>query len=424
MHLRSLPIVVVVVAVGCRKEPPQGAAQAGPAGQAGQTGSAVVAGSAATAGSAAVGSAAPVDAGAGDDAGAAAAAGAPIELLHSVAATVTVSSTVKNKAILPAHLVDRDLKTAWNSMTGELVGAWLEVSVPAGTQVSELRMTVGYTATGPKGEDYFTMNPRIKAIEVVADGESAGKFRLDVARRDLQPIAVKAARTVRVVVTEVQRGSKPAWREISVSELEVWGTPPPGWTAPARPLTPKVEVAEDPLANGDPCADIEAQREAFAEAHKNEVYTHPDHSYPPTCAVVTVTPPADPAWANLVAWCDVYDEIYGPTTCSLDFHTRRGSAGFALESQHASSRIKVPEMTVRDVVPGGGAEMIVRAALSGREYAVVCRAAPVAACTEPMLIADGVWRTSFQFEAGKIVFEKAEGDPPADALGAKALVFK
>jgi len=40
-------------------------------------------------------------------------------------------------------------------VTGELVGAWIEVSVPAGARIRELRLTVGFTAAGPRGEDYY-----------------------------------------------------------------------------------------------------------------------------------------------------------------------------------------------------------------------------------------------------------------------------
>jgi hypothetical protein len=56
------------------------------------------------------------------DGGESDAAVAEVELLHGVASTVQVSSTVKNRAIRPEHLVDGDFKTAWNSVTGSLSG--------------------------------------------------------------------------------------------------------------------------------------------------------------------------------------------------------------------------------------------------------------------------------------------------------------
>src|SRR5687768_4082355 len=52
-----------------------------------------------------------------------------VELTRSIDVSVRVSSRVKNKAIQPHHLVDGDLKTAWNSRTGELVGAWVDVAI-------------------------------------------------------------------------------------------------------------------------------------------------------------------------------------------------------------------------------------------------------------------------------------------------------
>jgi hypothetical protein len=406
MYVRWIAMVVLLIA--CRREPPPTRERTGSAASA-------AAGSAAG-GSAASGSGA-VDGGGSD-------AVAEVELLHGVASTVQVSSTVKNRAILPEHLVDGDFKTAWNSVTGELVGAWFEVSVEDGARIRELRMTVGHTGSGSKGEDYFVMNPRIKAVDVVADGKAAGRVKLDVGRRALQIIAVPAAQRVRVVVAEVVPGSKKAWREVSVSELEAWGTPPPGWGPPAKPRVPTVEVAQAAAAANDPCDGIEAERAAFQEAHKNDVYTHPDHSYPPACETVAVTPPRDPAWPHAIQWCDVYDEIYGPTTCHLQLGGEHGADELSLESQHASARIQVLELTTADVVPGGERELVARFGLGGDEYVGVCRASPTVACTAPMQIAASVWRTSFRFQGGKLVRATAEGDPPPELLKPEPIAFR
>src|SRR5262245_4425916 len=87
-----------------------------------------------------------------------------VELLHAVPTTVRVSSQVRNATIKPEHLVDRDFNTAWNSRTGELAGAWIQVTVPAGAKIEQLQMTAGHTGHGPHGEDYFTMNQRITQV--------------------------------------------------------------------------------------------------------------------------------------------------------------------------------------------------------------------------------------------------------------------
>src|SRR5688572_30759981 len=50
-----------------------------------------------------------------------------VELVQLTAASVRVSSKVANPNIRPTHLVDKNMATAWNSVTGELVGAWIEI---------------------------------------------------------------------------------------------------------------------------------------------------------------------------------------------------------------------------------------------------------------------------------------------------------
>lgn len=144
---------------------------------------------------------------------------ADVNLLTSAPTTVAVSSTVDNAAILPEHLVDGKLDTAWNSRTGDL-GAWIAVRVPKTAHVTKLRLTAGFT----KG-DFFTQNHRIKRIGVWRDGKELGTFALDLERRDLQDVAIGADGgdfTIRIL--ESVAGTKPGWREIAISELEVWGT--------------------------------------------------------------------------------------------------------------------------------------------------------------------------------------------------------
>src|SRR5882672_3650312 len=100
-----------------------------------------------------------------------------IDLLHSAPSTITLSSRVANPAIKPEHLADHDFDTAWNSKTGELVGAWIDIAVPEHASIVELRMTAGHTGKGPKGEDYFTMNPRIRAIKVLHGDYLLGELK-------------------------------------------------------------------------------------------------------------------------------------------------------------------------------------------------------------------------------------------------------
>src|SRR5215470_14744345 len=112
-----------------------------------------------------------------------------VNLLASTPSTVAVSSTVANAAILPEHMIDGKLATAWNSRTGELVGAWIAVRVPADARVKTIKLTVGFTLTDKRG-DLFTMNPRIKKVRVSRGGKVVVEKALDIANRGLQEIAI------------------------------------------------------------------------------------------------------------------------------------------------------------------------------------------------------------------------------------------
>src|SRR5215475_8838625 len=105
-------------------------------------------------------------------------------------------------------------------------------------------MTAGHTGRGPHGEDYFTMNPRITQVSVLRGGNAAGTFKLDPNKRELQNLDVHGEGTLRIRVDRVVLGSKKTWRETCVSELEVWGTLPPG--VQAQQLKRFVEVEPPP----------------------------------------------------------------------------------------------------------------------------------------------------------------------------------
>ena len=165
----------------------------------------------------------------------------PVNLLTAAPVVVAVSSTVANRAIVPAHLVDGDLGTAWNSRTGQLQGAWIGARVPPDARVTSIRMTVGFTKVDPKLGDLFTMNPRIRRVRVLRDGAPVVERALDPAVRTLQEIPIdQSGGEYKIEVLEVVPGTKPAWREISVSELEIWGTLGP--ITPPSPGAPVVRV--------------------------------------------------------------------------------------------------------------------------------------------------------------------------------------
>lgn len=339
-------------------------------------------------------------------------AGAPlVELLHNTPAKIVVSSQVANAAIKPEQLVDDNLNTAWNSRTGELAGAWIDVTVPDGAAIEELRMTAGHTGKGPHGEDYFTMNARIRTISVLAGDHVLHTFQLDIARRDLQTLRVHANGTVRLRVDRVEAGTRKTWRETCVSELEAWGTLPPGMK-PA-PQQPRVSVYQPPVAEKPFCDrldEMRAEREAARKQAIDDCQKLPDPESrehcgvdepgDPDCASDEIASPHFAApWLGASQDCEIEDNIYGPASCGITIKTSTGpilgpSETFDLKS----GRFDIADVAVRDVLPGADPELVLR--YSGQDHVeqvVVCRTAPTAACSQPV--------------------------PPTTALGPKTLVF-
>lgn len=174
---------------------------------------------------------------------------APIELLHSLGGVVTVSSTVANNAHRPEHLTDGDLSTAWNSRTGALAGTWISIDLPTSTRLTAFKMTAGFTASGPNGDDWFTMNHRVSRIRLLVDQKAVGEFKLDPDVRDLQSVALDTeGKSIRMEILEVSTGSKKNWREACISEVELWGRV----SAPAKGVKVNPVVRVD---DGRPCPD-------------------------------------------------------------------------------------------------------------------------------------------------------------------------
>ncbi len=150
-----------------------------------------------------------------------------VDLLYVTRSVMAVSSKVDNPKDFPEHLVDRDPKTAWNSKTGDLVGAWIAFRVPFDVQVKRLEIVVGFDKIAKDGTDLFTANHRIKKVEVTRDGSRLGMFDLDPEKRSVQSIPIDAkGGEYKVTVLETVPGTKKEWRELTVSEFHVIGTTP------------------------------------------------------------------------------------------------------------------------------------------------------------------------------------------------------
>ena len=155
-----------------------------------------------------------------------------VNLLTSAPSTIAVSSTVDNVTIRPEHIADGKLGTAWNSATGQIIGAWVAVRVPLGAHVKQLKLTAGFSSVDKRHGDLFTKNARIKKLRLYHAGRPIKDVTLDANRRDLQTIDVDlGGGDLALEVIAAEPGSKKAWREACISEIEVWGTLPAGTVA-------------------------------------------------------------------------------------------------------------------------------------------------------------------------------------------------
>ncbi|MBS2016148.1 MAG: hypothetical protein JST00_24920 [Deltaproteobacteria bacterium] len=209
-------------------------------------------------------------------------------LLYTTDAAVAVSSKVDNPKDFPEHLLDGKAETAWNGKTGDLRG-WIAVRIPAAAHVAWIAITAGFD----KG-DLFTQNHRIKKVRISRNGEKLREVELDVERRGAQKIPLDVdGGELRIEVLETIPGTKKEWKELTVSELSVWGDPKgaklptariPRVTIGSFEAPKPVSVAPSPVADtfGALCKDHEARWKPTFAALKDE---YPGFIEPPYCEV-------------------------------------------------------------------------------------------------------------------------------------------
>lgn len=187
-----------------------------------------------------------------------------VDLLRAVATDLAVSSTYRNQRSQVASLVDGSLETAWNSRTGELAGAWIEVRIPASARVSAIQLTAGFTHVTPRA-DLFPGNHRVRRVRVSRDGVVLGEHTLEVESRALQSLPVSGPGGVyRVEIVEVLPGSRTDWREVCISELRVLGSDA---AARAGRRLPRTAVGALP----PPRVATPPDRAALGRAHRQRV---------------------------------------------------------------------------------------------------------------------------------------------------------
>lgn len=162
-----------------------------------------------------------------------------LDLLHAITIRVAVSSAYREDASQVFRLVDGDLESAWNSRSGDLVGAFIEIDVPPEAHVRAIAMTTGFTHTTARA-DLFTGNHRVSRVRVSRDGATLGEHTLDTSGRGLVEVPVsQTGGRFRIEVLETLPGERSDWRETCVSELRVLGTAP---GARAGSTTPMLSV--------------------------------------------------------------------------------------------------------------------------------------------------------------------------------------
>jgi hypothetical protein len=164
-----------------------------------------------------------------------------VNLLYTTPAVVAVSSKVDNPKDFPEHLIDGKPETAWNGKTGDLVGGWIAFRVPRDAHVTALAMSAGFDKKSKGGDDLFSQNHRIAKVRILRDGAPIKEVSFNLGKRTPQDVKLDVAGgDFKIEVLEVAPGTKTEWRELTVSELAVWGTR--GATRLAETHLPSVRV--------------------------------------------------------------------------------------------------------------------------------------------------------------------------------------
>jgi hypothetical protein len=174
-----------------------------------------------------------------------------LDLLHGIRTEIAVSSAYRDQSAQLGRLFDGDPSTAWNSRTGELVGAWIEVRIPEGAEVESIGLIPGFARTD--GEtSLFTGNHRISGVRVLLNGVELDTFEVATETAELVPLTVASGGGVyRIEVTSVLPGTRTDWQETCISELQFTGRAPgaiAGSTEPTAAIgaLPPVYVAPPP----------------------------------------------------------------------------------------------------------------------------------------------------------------------------------
>jgi hypothetical protein len=179
----------------------------------------------------------------------------PVDLLHAVGTELAVSTVYRDQRAQAERLVDGDVASVWNSATGDLVGAWIEVRLPADASVSAISLIPGFPGMAGS-RDLFRGNHRVASVRVLREGVEVGRFPVAHERPEFVTLPVRGGGGVwRIELAELRPGLRSDWREVCIAELRILGSAPsvaPGTRLPRVAVGtlpgPRVDGAVDPVA--------------------------------------------------------------------------------------------------------------------------------------------------------------------------------
>ena len=149
------------------------------------------------------------------------------ELTRYHGVELRVSSEVNNGKDIPDRLVDGNMDTAWQSRSGDLTTAWIDVDLPAGVTVHRLGLTEGFVKLTTK-QDLFTGNVRVAEIDAFYNEKQIANIKLNPELRSIQYTELMLPSgqggTLRLAVRKVLPGTNKSWKELCISELSLLGT--------------------------------------------------------------------------------------------------------------------------------------------------------------------------------------------------------
>jgi hypothetical protein len=165
-----------------------------------------------------------------------------VDLLREVHAEIVVSSVASPGMSGASRMVDGRMETAWNSASGDLVGAFIAVKLPDDAEVTSIHLIPGFIRNY-QGQDLWTANHRIRKVRVTRNGEVVvPEHAFDLDSTELQSIPARGGGGLwRIEVLEVEPGTNRSWTEACVTELVFRGYA--GSDRAPRPDGPLARVA-------------------------------------------------------------------------------------------------------------------------------------------------------------------------------------